>query len=122
MLREATIEHYLNTVWCIAASRYVKEFMIGYTRRPLRQRLAEYGKQHEYQYMVILANGLTLADAHLLEKTLQDAIKADKSRMLYRKYSQYHRALPYTKSQGPSSAEPLAPVHTVYMAWWDQHS
>lgn len=122
MLRNATIEQYCNTVWCIAASKYVGEYMIGYTRRPLRNRLSEYGRLHGYQYMVILANGLTLADAMHLEQMLQDAVKHDRRHTLYKKYCAHRRDQRYFPSQGPTSMTPHEPVHSVYMAWWDAYT
>jgi hypothetical protein len=122
MLRNATIEQYYNTIWCIAASRYVGEYMIGYTRRPLRNRLSEYSRIHGYQYMVVLSNGMTLAESMQLEQLLQDAVKQDRKHTLFKKYCSHRREQRYFPSQGPISASPQAPVHSVYMAWWDAYS
>ncbi|GEC31688.1 hypothetical protein [Sinorhizobium fredii] len=96
--------------------------MIGYTRRPLKDRLAEYSKMHGYQYMVILPNGLTLDSAMQLEKMLQERIKQDRKHTLFKKYCPYRREQRYFPSQGPVSAAPHDPVHSVYMAWWDANS
>jgi hypothetical protein len=97
--------------------------MIGYTRRPAKARLAEYSQIHGYQYMTILANGLSLEDAHLLEKYLQEEIWASKkSSTVYKKYEESRKNGRHFPSAGPTSSITLEKTHTVYMAWWDQHS
>lgn len=123
MLRSATLEHYLNTVWCIVDSQYVSAYMIGYTRRPSRMRLGEYSKIHGYQYMVVLADGLSLEDAHTLERHLQTSIwTSKKSAVLYRKYDPDRRDGRYFKSAGPTSSIGEGTKHAVYLAWWDKHT
>lgn len=122
LLRSSTIDQYYDTVWCIAASKYVAEYMIGYTRRPLRNRLSEYGRMHGYQYLVILSNGLKLDEAMQLERMLQERIKQDRKHTLFKKYCSQRREQRYFPSQGPTSVSPLEPVHSVYMAWWDQYT
>lgn len=118
MLRQSTIFKYWDTVWCIAASKHVQEFMIGYTRRPLRFRQGEYQRKHGYQYSVVLANGLTKDEAHQLEESIQHLIKSDKRLNIYRKYNPERRDGRYYPSEGPTSQQQLDPLHSVYMAWW----
>jgi hypothetical protein len=124
MLRQATLERYFNTVWCIAASPYVTEYMVGYTRRPIKSRLAEYQQMHGYQYMTILANGLSLEDAHLLEGFLQKSIwESKKSGIMYRKYEESRKQIGrHFPNAGPTSNLTLEKTHTVYIAWWDQYT
>ncbi|WP_348631438.1 GIY-YIG nuclease family protein [Rhizobium leguminosarum] len=97
--------------------------MIGYTRRPIKNRLTEYSNMHGYQYMVLLANGLRLDDAMHLEKMLQEHVKQDRKHILFKKYCPHRREQRYFPSQGrPLSISPHEPVHSVYMAWWDQYT
>lgn len=72
--------------------------------------------------MVILANGMNLADAMQLEKMLQETVKQDRKHVLFKKYCSHRREQRYFPSQGPTSAAPHDPVHSVYMAWWDAYS
>lgn len=122
MITPAMVQHYLDTVWCIAESKYVAEYMIGYTSRAGYKRLAEHRRAYGYQYLVVLANGLTQADAVQLEGALQLAIKADRRRGLYRKYEPHRRDLRHFPSHGPNHSAPDELVHTVYMVWWDAYS
>ncbi|MER9221847.1 hypothetical protein NKI48_23450 [Mesorhizobium sp. M0644] len=123
MIQEAMLEHYYNTVWCVVASPFVTEYMVGYTRRPAKMRLSEYWKIHGYQYLIVLANGLTLADAAKLERYLQENIWASaKTGALYRKYNEDRRDGRHFPSAGPTSTILEADRHTVYMAWWDKKS
>ncbi|MER9412897.1 hypothetical protein [Mesorhizobium sp. M0589] len=123
MLRTAALDHYYNTVWCVVASPFVTEYMIGYTRRPGMMRLNEYWHMHGYQYLVILANGLSLMDAAKLEKYLQEQIWASKkSGVLYRKYNSDRRQGRHFASAGPLSTITDTDSHSVYLAWWDGKS
>lgn len=118
MLRTGRLNRYFNTVWAIAESRYVEQFLIGFTSRSAHARFTEY-KSLEYDYLVILADRLTRSEAHNLEKYLQDRIKDDKGHMLYKKYNRRRRDLRYYPSYGASGVDPGSPVHSVYMAWWE---
>jgi hypothetical protein len=122
MINSATVEHYVNTIWCVAASQYVHEFMIGYTSRSGAERRREYRNAHEYQYLIVIADQLTQPDAMNLEKRLQEAIKVDGRAVLYRKYCPWRREQRYFPSHGPSHAEPFSKTHSVYMAWWEDVS
>ena len=117
-LQNRIIDHYLNTVWCIASSRYVKGFVIGYTAGPGKMRRGAY-RAGGLEHLVVLADRLTQAQAHHLEQKLQELCKTGKARgEPYRyKYHQRYRDLPYYKSAGQGSPDPTAPIHSVYMAW-----
>ena len=119
MLHTHTINRYLDTVWAIAASKYCQQFIIGYTARSGRQRLLEYRYNHRYQHLVVLADHLNRKDALALEGMLQNAIKEDKRHTLYRKYCPDRRDKRHFPSAGQATSDPAEPVHSVYMAWWE---
>lgn len=119
-MRAGRIDKHLNTVWAIAASPFVNEFMIGYTSRAGYDRLREHSYNYSYQHLVILADRLNREDAHQLERSLQEAIKEDRRRLLYRKYCGDRRDGRYYKSAGQGTADPLQRVHSVYMTWWEE--
>lgn len=118
MLQERSVERYLNTIWCIASSRYVKGFVVGYTATPGKVRRGAYGSKG-FEHLVILADRLTQAQAHNLEERLQSACKFGRARgePYRRKYHERFRDLPYYRSAGQGSPDPTAPIHSVYMAW-----
>ena len=118
LLQGRTVDQYLNTIWCIASSRYVKGFVVGYTATPGKVRRSAY-RQNGFEHLVILADRLTQAQAHDLEERLQEQCKFGKARgEPYRyKYHERYRALPYYRSAGQGSPNPMAPIHSVYMAW-----
>lgn len=119
-INAASIEGYVNTIWAIAASRWCTGFLIGYTSMERRARFAPY-KQNGWHHMVILENGLTCFQALDLEKKLQHACKvgAPSGPPYRRKYAPYHRALSYRASAGQGSRDASAPIHSVYMVWWE---
>lgn len=43
-LRPSKLQHYYNTIWSIAASPWVSEYIVGYTRRPPRIGLESTGR------------------------------------------------------------------------------
>jgi hypothetical protein len=119
MLTERRVEKCLNTVWCIASSRYVKSFVIGYTARAAHARALEYQGQG-FDSLVVLADQLTRSDALGLEEKLQNRCKAGQGRILpYRyKYHPERRLDRYRKSIGSREVHPAdARMHSVYMAW-----
>jgi hypothetical protein len=119
-VNEALSEEHVNTIWAIAASRWCKGFLIGYTCMARRERFAGY-KQNGWDYMIVLENGLTRYQALDLERRLQEACKkgAPSGPPHRRKYSPYHRGLSYRESAGQGSRDPTAPIHSVYMVWWE---
>jgi hypothetical protein len=117
-MNQAAVQEYRDTVWAIAASQWVKQFVIGYTSKTSRERFGAY-KRRGFHHIATIANNLTLAEAKWLERELQDAIKKTGSRreVPYRKYHVEHRHLPHSPNFGRASAMELGPVHSVYMAW-----
>lgn len=115
-MRAARIEGLLDTVWAIAASPYVTEYIIGFTAQPKWDRGRAY-RTSGWQHMVVLEDRMTRSDALFLEGTLQYAIKADKRYLMYRKYEESRRDKRHYPSAGQATADPNAKVHSVYMAW-----
>jgi hypothetical protein len=115
-LRLKRIEGYLDTVWAIAASKYVEQFLIGYTYRAAIHRFAEY-KSQAYDHLVILADRLTESDAKALEKILQSRVRDDKRRAYFQRYNKRRRGKRYYP--GRKSPKPYKKIHSVYMAWWE---
>lgn len=117
-LQSKMVDWYLDTVWAIASSRYVKWFVIGYTAQSAKSRF--YGYQARgFHSVVILADRLTKIQALDLEKQLQSACKkgAARGEPYKRKYHPEFRSLRYFGSAGQGSPEPSALLHSVYMAW-----
>lgn len=108
---------YLDTVRSIIRSPDVREFIIGYTSRSSARRLAEYRNEQGYQHLVVLADRLGQKDAHALERLLQDAVRQDKRSQMYQKYHPVKRDGRYYRSAGKNTADPVAKVHSVYIAW-----
>lgn len=118
MITQSTLNYYYNTVWCIVASPFVAEYMVGYTRRPAKMRLSEYWKIHGYEHLVVLANGLSLEDAAKMERQLQLWIwDSPKRGVVYRKYNAQRRGGRHFPSVGPTSNIVESSGHTVYLAW-----
>jgi hypothetical protein len=119
-LCEKSVQEHVNTIWAIAASRWCKGFLVGYTCMSRRERFASY-KSYDWHHMVILENGLTQYQALELERALQDTCKkgAPCGPPHRRKYSPYHRGISYRASSGQGSRDPSAPIHSVYMVWWE---
>lgn len=119
-MQTRVFDRYLNTIWAIASSRYVTGFVVGYTCMAAKERFAAY-KTNGYDYLVILADRLTLSEALALEQRLQEACKVGKARgaPYKRKYDLLHRALPYYRSVGQGSRDPEGRTHSVYMAWYE---
>jgi hypothetical protein len=115
-IRQKRLQGYVNTVWAIAASRYVEQFIIGYTYRPSVQRFAEY-KVNEYEHIVVLADRLTQEEAKIVERHIQNACKSNKRNASWKKYHDYYRKLPYYP--GANSPTPNKNIHSVYMVWWE---
>ena len=117
-LQERMIDRYLDTVWCIASSRYVQHFVIGYTSQSGKERFNGY-LQRGYDNLVVLADRLTKRQALQLEEQLQSACKAGGAygEPYRRKYHPDHRNLHYIGSAGQGSPDPTAQIHSVYMAW-----
>lgn len=118
MTQERVVDRYVNTIWAIASSRYVKHFVIGYTAQSASERFRQY-QVRGYQHIVVLADRMTQRTAHDLEERLQNACKLQAKRggpHCY-KYHPHHRELPYYKSAGQGSPDPNARIHSIYMAW-----
>jgi hypothetical protein len=113
------LEAYRETVWAIAASKYVEEYLIGFTGRPRTARFGEY-RAHGYNHAVILEDRMTRKDALDLEAYLQKAVCVDQRQASYRKYNKKRRCKPARRNfGGRSTTDPTAEIHSVYMAWWE---
>ena len=111
-------EAYLNTVWAIAASRYVSQYVIGYTSRSGIARFRQY-KVWGYDHLVIIADRLSMKDALDLEHYLQNEAKKNKNTAFYQKYHRERRDGPTYRSYGGTAQAPDDFIHSVYMAWWE---
>lgn len=118
MLQERSVEAAIGTIECIVASPYVTEFMIGFTANSSRERLSGYWQLHGYQYLVVVVDRLTRAEALNLEGRLQAQCWKDRRSLLYRKYAQYARGKRHHPSAGQATSDSLSPTHSVYVAWW----
>jgi hypothetical protein len=112
------VPRYVDTIWAIAASRWVQQYVVGITCRQAWQRRLEYHAQG-YDHLVILADKLTLKEAHWLEERLQAEIRLNRRHTNYRKYHEDKRMTRYYRSAGSGSPNPNARIHSVYMAWWE---
>jgi hypothetical protein len=119
-IKSDRFEAILDTVWSIAASKYVGDYTIGYTARAGHERLKEH-RRWEFRHLVILADKLTRTDASSLEMALQRRIREDKRHTLYRRYDPDRRDGGIYPSIGRANPETaLLPIHSVYMAWRDR--
>jgi len=117
-LRSVLIEEYLDTIWEICSSIYVKQYLIGFTSRSAKARRQEY-RQSEIDHLVIVADKLTQNEALNVENALQQKAVMNKRSILYRKYHYKRRDGRLYMSHGRSKKGSIAKVHSVYMAWWD---
>ena len=74
-LQERIVRDYVDLIWEIAASRYVKVFVVGYTAAAAKRRRYGY-RSNGYNHLIVIADRLTKIQAHDLERRLQDACKA----------------------------------------------
>ena len=119
MLQTKVLDEHIDTLWTIAASRWIDGFIIGYTCQSRRERFKSY-KADGWHGMVVLENGLTRDQALDLERRLQETCKRGLAtgEPYRRKYAPYHRELPHYASSGQGSTEPDAPIHSVYIVWY----
>lgn len=118
-IREQRIQDYINTIWAIAASKYVKHYVIGYTSREGWTRHKEHRGGSGCDHLVILADKLTQSQASHLETELQKRIRADRRHTNYRKYDPDRRDGAIYPSVGGVNDKPSNRTHSVYMAWWE---
>jgi hypothetical protein len=117
-LQKKRLQLYRNTVWAIAASKYVHTFYIGFTSRSAFQCFGWYRKKG-CEHMVLLADRLTEKDAKGLEEYLQcECRKADK-RIALRRKAHKKNILNSRYYLGAMSRTPKEKVHSVYMVWWE---
>src|SRR5205085_5111941 len=116
-LPAARREAYLNTVWAIAASPYVSQYVIGYTARSGIERFRQY-KSWGYDHLVLIADRLSRKDALDLEEYLHEEARKNRNTTIYQKYHEKRRDGPHYRRYGGIGA-PGDAVHSVYMAWWE---
>ena len=109
-------ERLAYTVYAIASSPMVEEFVIGFTARPGWCRRAEY-RRRGYQHLVTIADGLTREAALDLERCLQGLVQTDRRWQIYRRYDPTRRDNRHYPSYGSPGVDPLARCHAVYVAW-----
>jgi hypothetical protein len=117
-LREQRIIDYVDTIWAIAASPYVKHYVIGYTSRQGWTRYKEH-RVNGFDHLVILADKLTQPQASHLETELQLRIRNDRRHTNYRKYDPDRRDGAIYPSVGGMTDRSPSQSHSVYMAWWE---
>lgn len=103
-----------QTVYAIARSPAVSEYMIGVTSRPNLSRRREYYAKRGYQHLVVLADNLTPAIAERIEGTLQGYIQYRQNLAVFKKYEKSRRRGPYYPNLGRRDT-----LFSVYMAWRD---
>jgi hypothetical protein len=113
------LERHRNTVWAIAASPYVKQYLIGFTARSGYQRFLEY-RPLKYDHLVIIADKLNREDAKQLEQYLQVSHNHDRRSAAHIKYNKRRTNNRYYPSDGGGKGKPAALIHSVYMAWWEE--
>lgn len=122
-IRGKLVEQLALTVDAIATSSRVDEYIIGYTARQGLKRRSEYVRRHGYEYLVILVDRLTQADALKIEQALHEYLTHEGNPDLlrhtasYRKYEKKRLHERHYRSAGNFSADPNDIVHSVYMAW-----
>jgi hypothetical protein len=117
-LRSKLIEEYLDTIWEICHSKYVTQYVIGFTSRSAKERRQEYRKG-KINHLVVVADKLTQRDALDIESAIQQKAVKDKRSALYQKYHDKKRDGRLYMSHGSSKKGSIAKAHSVYMAWWD---
>jgi hypothetical protein len=119
VLQERVVDRYLDAIWCIASSRYVKGFVIGYTSMSGKERFQGYAAK-EFNHLVIIADRLTRKQALDLELRLQSECKkgAAYGPPYKRKYCPDFRDKRYYPSAGQKTSDPMEKCHSVYMAWY----
>lgn len=119
-MQERVFQRYLDTIWCIASSRYVRGFVIGYTSMSSRERFVGY-QAKKFGYIVVIADHLSLKQALSLEEALQIECKTGAARgaPYKRKYCPNYRDISYRASTGQGSRNATGNDHSVYMAWYE---
>jgi hypothetical protein len=118
-LLKRRLERYRDTVWAVAASPYVEQYLIGFTTRSGYRRFLEY-RALEYDHLIIIADKLNREDAKQLEKYLQEARNHDRRSAAHIKYNERRRNSRYFPSHGGIKGNPEGLIHSVYMTWWEE--
>jgi len=113
-MRVGTAISLAQTVYAIARSPAVSEYMIGVTSRPNLSRRREHYAKFGYQHLVVLADNLTPAIAQRIEEALQGYIRDAPNLAVFNKYERSRRHGPYHPNLGRREG-----LFSVYMAWRD---
>src|SRR5262245_48514495 len=113
-----TYQHF-RTIVAIAGSKSVERFVIGYTGQGSWRRFGQYRKEN-CSHLVVIADGLTNAQAAMLEMELQQRIWSDKRTVLYRKYDAKRRDKRGFYGAPQRHHRMTDRNHVVYMAWWER--
>ena len=94
--------------------------MIGYTARTGAVSLARHA-QYEFQYLVVIADKLTMDDALNLEGILRDRCLENPKHLTCKKYVESRKKRRRIRSWGGTNRRnALHKIHSVYMVWWDE--
>lgn len=117
-LKQKVVDRLFDTVWAICASKYVSQYIIGYTARAGAMRYAQYAR-NDWHHLVTLADKLTRKDAQDLEEHLQTLCWKNRRHPTYRKYEprRRDRGKYYRSHGGTEQYDSEAPIHSVYMVW-----
>jgi hypothetical protein len=107
-----TAANLAHTIYAIARSPAVSEYMIGITARPNLNRRREYSAKHGYQHLVVLADNLQRDEASRIEECLQGYIHDVKNLSVFKKYEKSRRMGRYHQNLGQALTG-----FSVYMAW-----
>ncbi len=99
-MRIGTAISLAQTVYAIARSPAVSEYMIGVTSRPNLSRRREHYTKFGYQHLVVLADNLTPVIAQRIEEALQGYIQETPSLVVFNKYERSRRRGPYHPNLG----------------------
>ncbi len=109
---------HINTIWTVAASPYVNQYVVGVTAQLSEKRFQQY-RQAEFDHFIVLSNGWNALEALWLERELQSYCKhSDVQELGFPdKYKFVDRNEPHRASLGGASCADKE--YLVYMAWWD---
>lgn len=113
-MRIETAVSLAQTVYAIARSPAVSEYMIGVTSRPNLLRRREHYNRFGYQHLVVLADNLTPDVAQRIEEALQGYIRETPNLAVFKKYERSRRRGRYHPNLGRREG-----LFSVYMVWRD---
>ena len=115
---ENVLERHIDTIWAIAASEYVDQFVVGVTAQSSEKRFQQY-RGVDFRHLVVLSNGWTSEEALWLEGALQSHCRDTEAHKpgFPDKYSRDRKSDVHRRSLGGKAAGEAE--YLVYMAWWE---